>query len=375
MIFVARTDPSPRLCVHLFGDHQGESIVLEMPDGQWGVLDCFSPTSNPEFNPIAGFLRSNAVKRLEFVCMTHPHRDHYRGMSRLLTEFEVAEFWRPSVLFGQELSRIIDLATERALRDPTNEAEADALELVEIFTRISQMRIPRSGALPIRPAVANTPLLLVKPHFKITALSPSGRQIDKYHTKLRGSFDHNGKVKNQLPAMMHNLISLAVLVEFGNARLLFGADLEKEGWMDVLGDSLSPLNDGKPTHFVKVSHHGSDNGYCDRLWENLAAKVPPIAALTAFCSNKLPKRSAIDHICTFAAGHRIATPNLSAAEAAASVVHSRAPSGSNLSRETLNKKTGAKPASVGPMGRCSFEFAADGKCIARNFSSDAGWLS
>ena len=87
------TDP-PRLAVHVLGAGKGESIVLQLSDGRWGVVDCFAPSStNAETNPVLRFLRERDVRELEFLCLTHPHDDHYKGMSHLLEAFDVKYFW------------------------------------------------------------------------------------------------------------------------------------------------------------------------------------------------------------------------------------------------------------------------------------------
>lgn len=31
------------LTVHVIGSGKGESIILQMPNGEWGVVDCYAP--------------------------------------------------------------------------------------------------------------------------------------------------------------------------------------------------------------------------------------------------------------------------------------------------------------------------------------------
>ena len=86
---------APTLEVHLLGGGKGESVVLKLPDGQWGVVDCYSGSvTNPDANPTTQFLRSRGVTTLLFVCLTHPHDDHFLGMVKLIEEFRPREFWR-----------------------------------------------------------------------------------------------------------------------------------------------------------------------------------------------------------------------------------------------------------------------------------------
>ena len=86
---------SDTLGINILGGGFGESIVLELPNGKVGVLDCFSArlkaaTSKErvESNPTLRFLVNELrAKSLAFLGFPHPHEDHGRGLSHLLEEF------------------------------------------------------------------------------------------------------------------------------------------------------------------------------------------------------------------------------------------------------------------------------------------------
>src|SRR5437764_754157 len=80
--------------IYVFGSTEGESIVLHLPNGKWGAVDSFAPSLNdPTTNPAYRLMRQKKVTELEFLCLTHPHDDHFRGMSQLLKGFSVRQFW------------------------------------------------------------------------------------------------------------------------------------------------------------------------------------------------------------------------------------------------------------------------------------------
>src|SRR6266851_162014 len=88
--------------VHVFGGKKGESIALKMPGNLWGVVDNYTPVlADPRTNASLRFLESRGVNRLNFLCLTHPHTDHYRGMSYLLDRFDPDRVW----LFGATTHR------------------------------------------------------------------------------------------------------------------------------------------------------------------------------------------------------------------------------------------------------------------------------
>src|SRR5271157_2440811 len=80
--------------IYLFGGAKGESIIINLPNGGWAVIDWYGRTSkNPRACSGLNLLTDHRVSTLEFVCLTHPHDDHYKGMSHLLREFHVKAFW------------------------------------------------------------------------------------------------------------------------------------------------------------------------------------------------------------------------------------------------------------------------------------------
>src|ERR1043166_5494747 len=89
--FRAVTEP---LEITVFGGRIGESIVVRLPGNLWGVVDNYTPAlSNPSSNPALRYLEKHNVERLKFICLTHPHHDHYRGMGYLLRRFDPDHIW------------------------------------------------------------------------------------------------------------------------------------------------------------------------------------------------------------------------------------------------------------------------------------------
>ena len=104
---MATTNPG-QLEVHVIGADEGESIVLRLPNDEWGVVDCCaSSLKDQSSNPTLLFLESRNVQRLAFICMTHPHADHFRGMSQLLSKYLVDFFLLPGAMTGEELRLIL----------------------------------------------------------------------------------------------------------------------------------------------------------------------------------------------------------------------------------------------------------------------------
>jgi hypothetical protein len=372
---MATIDSDAQLAIHVFGASQGESIVLRLPDGGWGVVDCYASTLNdPSDNPTCQFLAERGVTELEFLCLTHPHDDHFRGMSRLLDEFSVRCFWRPSVMSGERLKWLLKLSLLDAARSGNEKTVEDANELERVFTLIRDARRKRTDPIILKNAAVGTLLYPVpvdpSAGFQIWSVAPSGRQTDRYEDGLRKCFDSSGRMCDRLPYSRHNEISMALLVVFGETRVVLGGDVETSGWSDSIKefgvDKLSAVA-------VKVSHHGSTNGYCDGLWQAFAKDGKPIAILTPFRRHGLPKREGLEHIREFA--QRILTPSLAAipSEELPIPLSSKAPV---QSRKALRDTFKARARSSDyPPGRCSLVFDNHGNCVERIVDPPAGEIS
>jgi beta-lactamase superfamily II metal-dependent hydrolase len=67
---------------------QGDAIYLEFPNGTNALID-----GGPSGQPIYEFLKSKGVTKLDRVVLTHPHTDHYRGLKKVFTAFDVKEYY------------------------------------------------------------------------------------------------------------------------------------------------------------------------------------------------------------------------------------------------------------------------------------------
>src|SRR5207245_2818116 len=50
------------------------------------------------------------------------------------------------------------------------------------------------------------------------------------------------------------------------------------------------------SNLVKVSHHGSADGYCDGLWAKLSPGKSAFAVITPYVSQRLPSPEGLQHI-------------------------------------------------------------------------------
>jgi beta-lactamase superfamily II metal-dependent hydrolase len=282
-----------RLGIHVFGGKLGESIAVELPNGEWGMIDCYvSELSNWENAPINKFLFERGVKRLRFLCLTHPHLDHFRGMSNWADKTE--EFWLYGGTSNMELFKKIfaSLVTEKKLY-PLYEKQIT--ERIDELTKT--IRIGRQSSA-CKKIFLTMPLLKIETEegapLEVTALGSTHEESLKYEDSLSKCFEGDGKsifLATNLRQVNHNQISSGLVIRWGETCVILGGDMETASWKEVEQSSID-LN----ANLVKVSHHASETSYTDSLWSRLSPYKNAIGVFTCFGSQGLPKKSVLTHV-------------------------------------------------------------------------------
>lgn len=282
--------------IHVLGGGQGESIVIRMPDGRWGVVDCFTTSpATSDCNPTALFLRARGVSQLQFVCLTHPHQDHFMGMVELMTEFNPREFWRFGSLSHEHVNNLVHYYEAKAIVKGRSEFTRSAEELLALFGKSLEgvqartMNVEHATArATLYPPAAEEPA-----EYHIECLSPTGNQITLYESAIVRCLTPDGQLGERLTKTHHNNISVVLKISYGSTIIFLGGDLETAGWAEVAARYKDHMLNATA---IKVSHHGSPNGYCPNLWARFATRAKPLAIVAPSNQHRLPKPDAVRHI-------------------------------------------------------------------------------
>jgi beta-lactamase superfamily II metal-dependent hydrolase len=280
------------LGVHVIGPGFGESIIVELPGGEVGVIDSF--TSRHTGPPTLEFLHANYpdLTSLKFVAQTHPHADHCMGMFRYFEKYSVEEFWvfHSFVLhtcmgfFKAMHDKGTHDAVEKALDLPPGSVWMDALRLKKSLKQ--QMKTVKKRFLRSDSSVDMC-------GGKVTArfLTPNDAAIWRYNEILGtavASLMKDGPTLNpgwDPISLPHNQASGAILFEYGQTRILLMADAEDDLWGELInekGDSPLPR-----ANFIKGSHHGSANGFNAKIYD-CAADGDTVLVITPFNRHRNP---------------------------------------------------------------------------------------
>jgi beta-lactamase superfamily II metal-dependent hydrolase len=263
-----------RVTVFYVGD--GDSILIRFPDGQLGLVDS-NTTSWASIPPALKVIQQSGNK-LAFLCMTHPHADHYRGMRQILNspDIEIGEFWHTmpdvSVVAKHALK---SPATWGPYQELSRKIDEDYKDLARILEAASK-RAKIKSLLPRR--IGDFAHVRTIGGVEIWSLAPSAQATHDYTARLANALATNQKLKQDTA----NAISAVLLLRFGGQSILLGGDATTQSWLTVLERSheLEKL-DLIRSSTLKVAHHGAKNSLCAGLLEALRASDPDVAIISA----------------------------------------------------------------------------------------------
>ncbi len=121
------------LAVHFIDVGQGDSILIQLPEGEVMLIDAGPDSSGV---PVISYLKEQGIERIDYLVATHPHADHIAGMKSVIQEFEIGKVFMPKVTHTTKTFENMLLAIkEKGLKITTARAgvtvmEADDLQLI-----------------------------------------------------------------------------------------------------------------------------------------------------------------------------------------------------------------------------------------------------
>jgi hypothetical protein len=235
--------PAPdQIEVSIFGPNFGECIIIHVGNNRWIVVDsCEYPgiVGGPVALRYLGELGINAAAAVERIIVTHWHSDHCAGISQIVATCPNASIWIASALTTREFMRFV----KRLSKNKTTTAPLKTAEFSKIFDELLKRKkagLPTYGVATQNSLIqhASASELAHGGALRIIALSPShGDQLD-FLTRIAAQMPRGGKPKRSLGSPTPNEVSVASLLEIGDAAILLGADLENSkpssGWEAVV---------------------------------------------------------------------------------------------------------------------------------------------
>lgn len=264
----------------------GDNIVIRFPRGQdnrypIGVVDCYQAEKTKAY---IRSLTGNAF-HVDFICATHPHRDHILGINALLAddEFTPQEFWDSGFRHNSNLYRTILTTLQR---------------------------------VPTRTLRASSGMARYIGNVSITVLAPSIQLRNRYATY--GVDMNNASIVLRLEH--HQQDALAIRAEeyrgsisqedvrnAGKSVAILAGDAEFDSWSHITQEFplLHKQDKHKPLvnkmvnylacHTIKVAHHGSMHSSPLDVYEKMGPNLAVISTRQEQSTSAVGTRNMFPH--------------------------------------------------------------------------------
>lgn len=249
--------------LHIFNVQQGDSLLLEFPGNKFGVIDCkYHESQNTDDDPPAlAYLKTRNVDHLEFICLSHPHLDHYHGLWKICQYYsEKGRTFKYFIFPGISLKLIAESYDARSIR------RNELTKLFECSQQLAINNFKQKKNLEYFRWFPFVPDFNVRPFFNmegmdIIVFSPAEEAVAEARTKLEAGESINW-----------NHISMAWLLSFFHkkVKILISGDTENYTWKRIF-ELFDNKKDGinLKCDLVKIAHHGSKSSFSKEFFKNI----------------------------------------------------------------------------------------------------------
>lgn len=204
--------------LYFFNVGHGDSIAIKFPNNKWGVIDC-NLCDGQKIPNVLKFLTKNKVKHLKFICITHPHIDHFLGIEKIVEHYneEIDDF----ILFDNGQNTVFERQT------------SSLTKAIKSFIGFKKHKI----------ILASQNKKYLIDDFKINLLNPNSEISEELFGKYFE--DRQLHILNKLSVVMH--------FEYNSCNILLNADVPTKECRNFL------INNDIKANIIKISHHGSLN--------------------------------------------------------------------------------------------------------------------
>ena len=124
------TDIISDLAVHFLDVGQGDSIFIQLPNGQIMLID--GGNSGDE-GKIISYMDSNSVTSIDYLVVTHPHADHIGGLPSIINSMDIGELYMPRISHNtQTFERLLTAIENNGLEINTAKAGESVIYLPDL---------------------------------------------------------------------------------------------------------------------------------------------------------------------------------------------------------------------------------------------------
>lgn len=132
-------DKEGTLNVHFIDVGQGDSVFIELPNGETMLIDAGEWTAAED---VIEYIKESEAKKIDYLIGTHPHSDHIGGLADVVNEFAIGKAYMPKVSNSTKtFERLLDAIEENNVDVYTAKAGVNIYEddemVIEIVAPVS----------------------------------------------------------------------------------------------------------------------------------------------------------------------------------------------------------------------------------------------
>lgn len=279
--------------ITLLGPGYGESIVVHLGNNEWLIVDsCIDALDGNSSAAPLKYLRSIGVDcqtAVKYIVASHWDDDHVKGLAEVVDACPDALFITTQVFSDKKFTCYVEAISVGAF----NTNGGNIQNIRKILHTLADRNSPIMDAGPAR-TLCSHPL--------IRSWSPSDLDKSEFLTYIAAMHPKAGEELRKAIPQTPNLASVVLTIEWDEFSVLLGADMERSsnvrrGWGAVVSEALR-IGVNK-ADFLKVPHHGSENGHDDLMWDELLVDKP-ISILAPFgkgaIAGRPPKSTDVNRI-------------------------------------------------------------------------------
>ncbi len=290
------------LKVYLFNVGQGDHTLIELPNGEFGIIDCKSLKfkdnkgrfKNKEI-PATFFFQNYTEKSgenpiISFLIISHNDYDHISGLNELLQYFIDNKICVKNIFYSSTVDSFFRTQINKSIKEFDPEEYPSKIgiklssyqdKLLRTFDYQKKLLEEINGSIEYGRIIRNHKISSESP--EIECVAPKGKHVIAFEEKviadgmssliplilsrdsdeITNTSEDTFEVEGMRITLRadRNPISLVIQIKIKNHSILFTGDSPPK----IMLESIDGLEIRK-SNCIKVSHHGSRNSSSEELW-------------------------------------------------------------------------------------------------------------
>lgn len=264
-------------------------LLIELPGRRWSLIDCNLKDQDVR-DHFFQFVKDEDITRLDYLFLTHPHHDHYRGMA------DVVDYFTRD---GRRIGTFCDVGANpqdvTSILAAAGHPHSHIQAYLDLIRRLERLFDDKHDAKvvyePLHESVYPLPVDVSE---GVVTFVPVGPRSDLAPRLVRVALA--GKNVRRLINAISLVVLLVVRFDEQECQILLAADAETDGLERALDKwRRHPENVAAEVSLgiVKVPHHGSQTGRSEQLVKAKRETLSAVAAISVDTLYRLPKAAVI----------------------------------------------------------------------------------